>query len=146
VNLTKSFALHEFIVSEYAVRNGIKNLPSEQYISALEQLCKQVLQPLRDHLMRPVVITSGYRSPELNTAIRGSYRSQHCKGEAADLFVPGMAIDRVVDVIRSMHLPFDQLINEFDSWVHVSHRVKGPQRGEVLQARKYGNRTIFEPF
>lgn len=144
MNLSANFTLYEMTLSETAVRRGIRNIPSDAHVDALRQLCVQVLQPLRNRLRQPVVITSGYRSPELNTAIKGSYRSQHCKGEAADFYVPGLSVEAVIDTMQSLHLPFDQLINEFGAWVHVSHRVKGFQRKEVLVARKHGQRTMYE--
>jgi hypothetical protein len=143
MQLSKNFALNEMLFSRTAAMYGIKNLPNEQQIEALRQLCVRVLQPLRDHLKVPVVVTSGFRSPAVNKRIKGSPTSQHMKGEAADIYVPGMPTDVLMDKIRSLHLPFDQLIDEFDSWVHVSHAMGGQQRKMVMQAYRESGKILY---
>lgn len=153
MKLSPNFALSEFTKSQTASRRLIDNTPGRQEVDALRLLCVKVLEPVRAHFERPVVISSGYRSPALNRAIGGSRTSQHCKGEAADFEIPG--ISNVV-VARWMHayLNYDQLILEFytpgqpnSGWVHVSYRE--PYRNMELTARrvrKWGRmRTEYVP-
>lgn len=141
--LSDNFRLSEFIRSETASRRGIRNVPGPQQIAALEQLCLNILQPVRNQFGRAVIVTSGYRSPTLNKAIGGSSSSQHTKGEAADFTVSGVSNMDVCRFIRD-HRPFDQLIYEFGEtgWVHVSYRV-GRLRHQTLRAVKRGGRTRY---
>ena len=83
MNLSRNFSLQELIKSDTAIRKGIDNNPNADQIKKLEMLCERVLQPVRDHFGR-VKVTSGFRSPELCTAIGSSVNSQHAKAEAAD--------------------------------------------------------------
>ena len=89
MKLSKNFSLEELIKSDTAIRKEINNIPSEDVTSNLQELVDNVLQPIRDR-MGPVVIVSGYRSPQLNTEIGGSKTSDHCLGMAADIEVLGM--------------------------------------------------------
>ena len=141
--LSANFTLGEMIRSQSAVRKGIRNVPGPAEIAALRLLCQKVLQPVRDHYDRPVIVTSGYRSPRLNTAIGGSRSSQHCKGEAADFTVAGVSNIEVCRWIER-HLNYDQLIYEFggSGWVHVSfsaHRMRNME----LSAKRIGGRTRY---
>lgn len=102
---------------------SIDNTPDAEVIENLRNLCTKVLEPLREHLGQPVVITSGFRSKRLNETVGGVKNSQHLRGEAADLMVEGEKQAR--DWIRWMmdFLEFDQLILEKKGkkvWVHVS--------------------------
>ena len=125
MQITKNFTLEEFLFSQTAERQNINNFPSNIHIlNAIEALCIKVLQPLRDHYGRPVIITSGYRCEALNRAIGGSSTSQHMKGEAADFTVSGVPITDTIQVIRN-RLEYDQLILEYNSWIHCSYRVGG---------------------
>ena len=143
VRLSPHFSLPEMIVSQTAARRGIDNTPGDAEIAALRSLCIEVLEPVRKHFDRPVIVSSGYRSPKLNRAIGGSSSSQHCKGEAADFTVPGVS---VLDLAQWMHrnLNYDQLIYEFGSWVHVSYRA-GRLRNQELSAKRIGGRTKYLP-
>lgn len=143
MNLSENFTLAEMTTSQEAVRAGLKNAPNAQQVAALRALCETVLQPLRDRIGRPLVVSSGFRSVTLNRRIGGSATSQHCKGEAADIMVPGMEVGDVVELIRAMHLPFDQVIDEFSRWVHCSHSGAAGNRGEVLTARRIGGKTQY---
>lgn len=120
MQLTEHFTLDEFTASETAARTGINNEPSDAVVENLRALCQSILEPLRRHLGRPVVITSGYRSAQLNRAVGGSFTSQHMTGKAADILVPGLSSLEVCRVIENLNLPFGQLINEFGRWTHVS--------------------------
>lgn len=143
VNLSEHFTLEEFTISQEAVRSGLRNAPDVAQTEALCLLCENVLEPLRARIKRPIVVSSGFRSKSVNTRIGGSATSQHCKGEAADILVPGMDTADVVDLIRAMRLPFDQVIDEFARWVHVSHSRSGGNRGEVLMAWRRGSQTHY---
>jgi hypothetical protein len=118
--ISKNFNLDELCRSETGDRLGIKNIPKDSDIINLKRLANEILQPLRDHLAQPIIITSAFRSPRVNRAVGGSERSQHMVGQAADIRVANMSIEKLVDTISHLDLPYHQLINEFDSWVHVS--------------------------
>jgi uncharacterized protein YcbK (DUF882 family) len=145
-HLTKNFTLEELILSDYAVRHDIHNMPGLEAHSNLLNLCKFILQPLRDYLQTPIVITSGYRGFALNKAIGGSTSSQHMVGQAADFNVPGMTVPKVIETIKYLDLPYDQVIDEFSNspsggWVHVSY---GPKdRRQHLLARKRAGGTVY---
>lgn len=143
MNLSPTFTLEEMTLSQEAVRSGIKNKPDELQTEALRLLCVNVLQPLRDRVGRPIIVSSGFRSATINRRIGGSPKSQHCKGEAADFTVQGMQIADLVSLIRKMGLPVDQCIDEFGAWVHVSHSRTKPQRGQYLRARRTGGKTEY---
>lgn len=139
MRLSDNFTLREFVRSQTAERRGIPNLPPAEHLRAMQLLCAKVLEPVRAHFGRPVRITSGYRSAELNRAIGGSPTSQHSKGEAADFEIPGIENRRVAKWIAA-NLPFDQLILEGHSahdpnagWIHVSYS-SSRARKEVLTA------------
>ena len=149
MNLSKNFSLSELTKSQTAERKGIDNVPSEEHIQNLIHLAETVLQPIRNEFGRPVVISSGYRTPELCEAIGSSSKSQHAKGEAADFEVPGMD-NKVLAQWISKNTEFDQLILEFykegdpnSGWVHCSAVKEGP-RGQVLKASKVQGRTKYE--
>ena len=112
MQLSEHFELAEFLVSETAARRGIANEPSPEVIENLRRLCQLVLQPLRIKLGRPVIITSGYRSPALNRAVGGSKTSHHMQGRAADLIVPGLSPLAVCQTAQQMKLPCVQIIHE----------------------------------
>ena len=90
MNLTKNFSINELTKSQTAERKGIDNTPSPEHQGNLQSLCMHVLQPIRDHFSKVVSISSGYRSPELCTAIGSKITSQHAKGEAADFEIFGI--------------------------------------------------------
>ncbi len=140
--LTKHFRLEEMIFSEYAIRNNIDNTPNKDIINALRDTCIKVIEPLRIAIGKPIKITSGYRNKELNKAIGGSKTSQHCFGEAVDIQVQGIVTEDLFKKIIELKLPYDQIIQEFDSWVHISYR-ENP-RGEKLRANKIKGKTIYE--
>lgn len=143
VNLSKNFTLAELTVSQEAARSGLKNTPNAEQIESLRLLCENVLQPLRDRAKKPIIISSGFRSATVNRRIGGASKSQHCKGQAADLTIHGMSIADTVTLIRKMGLPVDQVIDEFSAWCHVSF---GPRnRKQFLKARLVGGKTQYQP-
>ena len=144
MKLGKHFTLQEMTKSQTAARKKISNVPGTEDISNLKALVENVLDKVRAHFKSPVIVNSGYRSPKLNRAIGGSKTSQHCKGQAADIEVPGVSNLEVAEFIRD-NLDFDQLILEnYDpidpssGWVHVSY-VRNPNRGQTLtfDGKKY---------
>ena len=145
MNLTSHFSLEEMTASDYGTRNSLVNIPSEEAIENLRALCTQVLEPLRRILQeRPIRVTSGYRSPQINAGIGGSKSSQHMKGMAADIKVPGLLPQDVFVKLITSNLIYDQVILEFDTWVHVSYNRFGGNRMERLIAHKVDGETIYE--
>ena len=145
--LSKNFQLNEFTKSVTAIRNDIDNSPNAEHIRNIQLLVKFVLQPLREGLNKPIKVTSGYRSESLNKLIGGSKRSQHCKGQAADIQfrVDGVMDNKAIwDKVIELDLPFDQMINEFEfSWIHISYNHEH-NRKSLLEAYKENGRTKYK--
>lgn len=141
----KYFTIEELTFSQTARRSSIDNTPTKEVEANLKALVENILDPLREHFGRPVTISSGYRGPKLNKAVKGSKTSQHCFGQAADLSVHGVPDREVCEWIKK-NLPFDQLILEFpeNGWVHVSYSDR--HRRETLTATKnrFG-KTVYTP-
>ena len=137
MKLSKNFRLDEFLVSETAERRGIDMTPNSAVIENIRRLVEDCMQPIRDHLDRPIFITSGYRPLELNNAIGGSRTSAHMSGSAADFVVSGMSPYEVCKEIETLSLPYDQLIHEFGRWIHLGISAQTP-RMELLTAYRDG--------
>ena len=147
MKLSLNFTLSELCKSETAARKGIDNTPPEAVVNNLSTLVNMVLQKVRSKL-GVVMVTSGYRSPELNKAIGGSATSDHCKGLAADFEVVGYDNKELAQWIKD-NLVFKQLILEFyeegqpnSGWVHCSFE-EGNNKCEVLRAVKDGKKTVY---
>ena len=138
MQLSKDFWLNEFLISQTAKRLGLDNSPTKQVIDNLKLLATEVLQPIRDKIGRPIIVTSGYRSPSVNRAVGGSRTSQHMSGQAADIICPGMPAIELC-MYAEKQVVFDQLIYEFDSWCHISF-VKGQNRKHVFTINRTGNK------
>jgi len=145
------FTFGELIKSQTATRHDIDNTPSKEAYASLHALCNDVLEPVRQIYAVPLIITSGYRCPELNARVGGRINpaSQHTLGEAADFEPLGNV--NLHDLWRSIVLsdiPFDQCILEFPptGWIHVSHVKDAPQRGKITIARRVDNKTVYEHF
>ena len=139
MQLSKHFTLSEMEKSQTAVRKGISNKAGSGEIKNLTDLCYEVLEPVRIKFDKPVIITSGYRSPELCEAIGSKATSQHAKGQAVDFEIAGVSNLQVALWIQN-NCDFDQLILEFwkeednapnSGWVHCSY-VDGSNRKQVL--------------
>jgi len=120
--LTEHFRLSEFTNSATAIANGIDNSVPNRFIPSIVNLCNQVLEPLRQQVNEPVIISSGYRSPELNRLVGGVPNSQHLTGEAADIYVADNAKLREWYRLLADGI-FDQLVLEKSgskTWIHVS--------------------------
>ena len=126
--LAKNITFDEMIFSEYATRNRINNTPPDELIQNIAKTAA-ALQVIRAYWRRPVIISSGYRCSSLNEAIGGSDRSHHCLGLAVDFIIPGVHLNDIIKSIQNL-LHFDQLINEYGRWVHLSVHPKS--RGEVF--------------
>jgi len=142
IKLSAGFNLDEFTISQVAERHGYHNQPNEIQIDNLTNLCANVLQPLRDLIQVPIVITSGFRSFDVNTIVGGASNSQHLEGKAADFIVPSMNLADVFNIIINK-LPFDQLIYEFGKWIHVSWNGER-NRKEVLTSEMIASKTKYE--
>lgn len=146
MNLTHNFTLEEMYKSTTAIRLGIDNTPSDIVVKNLLLLCKKVLQPLREYMDESILVSSGYRSTELNKKIGGSKSSQHCLGQAADISC-GERTAEMYEYIKN-NLIFDQLIWEFGTdenpdWVHVSYSSTN-NRKECLRAYKINGKTVYQ--
>ena len=138
--LSAHFTLHELLASQTATRKNITEQfdPPEEIIDNLTFLCENLLEKLRVlNGSTPLILSSGYRCPRLNTAIGGVKNSQHMKGQAADVDFGSKQANKVFfDRIRKSNLVFDQLLNEFGfSWVHISITKDG-NRQQVLDISK----------
>jgi hypothetical protein len=134
--LSTNFTLEELTFSQTAARMGILNVPEPQHVTALQALCINVLQPLRDALGLPISVSSAYRSPALNRAVGGAPDSQHLDGKAADLQCFSLSTAEFFKRTLALKLPFDQLIYEGGreaTWVHVSFDT-ARTRGVILRA------------
>ena len=152
MKLSKNLSLGEFTRSQTAKRRGLDNTPQGIHLEAAKELAENIFQPIREHFAKPIFISSGYRSKALNEAIGGSQTSQHSKGEAIDIDMDhrgGPENEDVFHYIRE-NLDFDQLIWEFGTderpdWVHVSYKKDGPQRGQILRAKRNSKgKTYYE--
>lgn len=134
----KYFTIQELTASQVAKRKGIDNTPTAQAKACLTALVANLLDPLRERWGSPLIVTSGYRCAKLNRAVGGAARSQHTKGQAADLRTMSdtrAANKRLFEFIMWSGLPFDQLIDEYDyNWVHVSF-ADGANRRQVLHIK-----------
>ena len=156
MRLSKNFTLKELIASDTALRLGIDNTPSKEGIWKLTLLATNLLQPIRNEL-GPLRVTSGYRSPELNKAIGGSTKSQHCKCQAVDLqFVKRNKIDniKIFVTLMSLQLEFDQCILEFGdateyinpdypAWIHLSYKITDNRNQTLVAYKDENNKTKY---
>jgi hypothetical protein len=154
MKISEHLDLSEVIRSDMAKRKGISNMPTPEHLENFKTLAQNIFEPIRKHFRVPIMISSGYRSEALNTAIGGSLTSQHCSGEAIDIDMDGTANGvtnkMVFDYIKA-NLTFDQLIWEFGTknapdWVHVSFESNGKQRKQVLKALKVGGKSTYKPY
>lgn len=150
MNLTKNFTLSEMTKSDTALRHDMDNTPDEVQTANLKLLAEKVLQPVRDHYAKGVKVNSGFRHPEVNAKVGGSRTSDHCRGMAADIEIPGVANHELAEWIKA-NLPYTQLILEFytrgvpdSGWVHVSYDPANLKKQD-LTAVKEGGKTVYLP-
>ena len=150
MNLTTNFTLAEMVKSDTALRHDMDNIPGETEIENLKRLCEQVLQPIREHFKTGVKVNSGFRHPEVNAKVGGSKTSDHCKGQAADIEIPGIPnADLAVWIMDN--LEYTQLILEFytpgvpdSGWVHVSHDPANLKKQNLTATKQHG-KTVYLP-
>jgi Peptidase M15 len=138
MNLSTHFTLAELTITQ---QRNLSNDPPPEIVSALRRTAAN-MEAVRARLGCPVIVSSGYRSPEVNTAVGGSPSSQHCKGEAIDFIAPrfGSPLDVVYAIRDSAEIEYDQLIAEYTSnrnggWVHVSFCDKPRRQAFMLDGR-----------
>ena len=129
----KYFTIRELTRSATATAEKIDNTPSQAVVDKLTALVENVLDPLREAWGAPIIVTSGYRSPALNRAVKGAPTSQHVLGEAADIHTVSDTKEdnkKLYELIKKLKLPVDQCINEYDyNWIHVSY---GPRHRRMF--------------
>lgn len=129
----KYFSIAELCKSTTADRLGINNQCNQEHVVNLAALVDNVLDPLRTWYGKPLTVSSGYRCPALNKAVKGSNTSQHMSGQAADIDTGDRQQNKLLFEYIRKNLPFDQLIDESNfAWVHVSYRADGKNRNQVL--------------
>ena len=148
--ISKHISYREGVYSRTATRLGIDNTPNDEQLENMELVAEEVFEPLRAWVGGPIKINSFFRSPKLNTAIGGSSKSQHCKGQAIDIDDTfGRATNAEMYHFIKDHLDFDQMIWEFGDddnpdWVHVSFVSSEKNRNRCLKAYKENNKTHYK--
>jgi zinc D-Ala-D-Ala carboxypeptidase len=141
--LSQHFSLSELTASDIAARNGLDNTPPESLIAEGIALCEYELERVRLLVGCPVIVVSGYRSPEVNTLAKGASNSQHMKFQAADIRTSHHTPDELFELIKQSSIRYDQLIQEFDSWVHISH--SNTPRRQRFYAKHVNGATVYTP-
>lgn len=119
-----NFRINKF---KHCKRKNINNYPNKTSLDNILELIFYCLQPIRNYIKKPIIITSGYRSKEINKLVKGRTNSQHLKGQAADFIVKGMDSKKIIDEIIKSKVIFDQLIDE-KGWVHISFNKKNNRK------------------
>ena len=150
MKLSPNFSLAEMIKSDTALRLDMENEPDDDHISNMQALAENVLQKVRDHFGKGVKVNSGFRHPDVNAKVGGSKTSDHCKGMAADIEIPGIANADLAEWIVD-NCEFRQVILEFytpgipdSGWVHVSYNPDDNKK-QVLTAMKENGKTVYKP-
>ena len=134
--ISKWFTYGECTRSTTAIRNNIDNTPNEEQLASLKALCFNFLDKVRDTCNRPISPFSMFRCFQLNVLVGGAKNSQHMNGEAVDFLPTGLTVMQTMKLILQNDIEFDQLIDEYGSWVHASYTTKGKNRKQILQYRK----------
>tara|TARA_Y100000004_G_scaffold52507_1_gene58252 strand:+ start:1769 stop:2224 length:456 start_codon:yes stop_codon:yes gene_type:complete len=148
--ISKHISYKEGVYSRTATRLGIKNNPNAEQMKNMITIAEEVFEPLRAYVGGPIKINSFFRSPELNKAIGGSGKSQHCHGQAIDIDDTfGRCTNAEMFEFIKKHLDFDQIIWEFGDednpdWVHVSYVSPDQNRNRCLQAYKENGKTNYK--
>ena len=147
--ISEHISYKEGTYSNTAIRRGINNTPDDEQLANMELIAEKIFEPLRAHVGGPIKINSFFRSPELNKAIGGSSKSQHCKGQAMDIddTFGKMTNAEMYHWIKD-NLDFDQMIWEFGdddnpNWVHVSYVSDVSNRNRCLKAYKEEGKTKY---
>ena len=147
--ISRHISYKEGVRSNTATRRGIDNTPDNKQLDNMELVADEVFEPLRAYVGGPIKINSFFRCPELNKAIGGSSKSQHCKGQAIDIddTFGRMTNAEMYHWIKE-HLDFDQMIWEFGDddnpdWVHVSYVSPEENRKRCLKAFREDGKTKY---
>ena len=147
--ISKHISDREGVYSTTATRRGLDNTPNGEQLDNMKLLAEKVFEPLREWVGGPIRINSFFRGPELNTAIGGSSKSQHCKGQAMDVDDGGCnkTNAEMYKFIKD-ELEFDQMIWEFGdddnpNWVHVSYVSKESNRNRCLKAYREQGKSKY---
>tara|TARA_R100000951_G_scaffold17063_2_gene13551 strand:+ start:1083 stop:1556 length:474 start_codon:yes stop_codon:yes gene_type:complete len=149
VRISKHISYKEATRSATALRLGIENIPNEYQLQNMEMVAKKVFEPLREAIDAPIKINSFFRCEELNKAIGGSSKSQHCQGRAIDIDdIYGNVSNAFMYYYIKDNLDFDQLIWEFGTddspdWVHVSYVDEDSNRKRCLKAYREDGKTKY---
>ena len=147
--ISKHISYKEGTYSNTATRLGIDNTPNDDQLTNMELVAEKVFEPLRNRVGGPIKINSFFRCPKLNTAIGGSHKSQHCKGQAMDIDdVFGRCTNAEMYHFIKDNLDFDQMIWEFGDddnpdWVHVSYVSEEDNRNRCLKAYREDGKTKY---
>ena len=149
-NISKHISYREGTFSVTAKRLGLENEANEKQLENMKLLAEKIFEPLRQYVGKPIKINSFFRSPELNRAIGGSSKSQHCKGQAIDIddTYGNMKNYGMYNFIKE-NLDFDQMIWEFGDdenpdWVHVSYVSEEENRNRCLKAVRENSKTVYK--
>ena len=129
-----NFTMSDLLKSDVAEKYNISNIPDKQSLDNMLTLIIECLQPIRNYINKPMIISSGYRSPRLNghPLINGAPNSQHVTGQAVDFTIKGMTPKQIIEKIKASGVQIDQCINEKNIWVHVSYN-KGKNRNQYFE-------------
>lgn len=139
MKLSPHFTLDEFTRSQTAARWGIDNTPNETVLANLHKTAA-FMEEVRRICAAPITISSGYRCMELNRKIGGSITSQHMTGQAVDFTAKGLSLEDTMQRLILSNLDYDQLILEYNSWIHISWSDK-PRR-QTLEIDREGTRVF----
>jgi hypothetical protein len=147
--ISNHISYKEGVYSTTATRRGIDNVPNDEQLANMELIAEKVFEPLREWVDGPIKVNSFFRSVDLNKAIGGSSKSQHCKGQAIDIddTYGKVANSEMYHYIKE-NLDFDQLIWEFGdndnpNWVHVSYVSGEDNRRRCLRAKRKNGKTTY---
>ena len=149
MKISKHVSYKEGVYSNTATRLGLKNDPTDVHLENMKLVSEKVFEPLRVHVGGPIKINSFYRGPELNKAIGGSLKSQHCHGQAIDIDdTYGHASNAEMFNYIKANLDYDQMIWEFGTeqnpdWVHVSYVSPDKNRNRCLKAYRENGKTKY---
>ena len=143
MKMTENFSLEEMTVSEIAERRGLDNTPNATEITNLMRTAA-LLEQVRELIKKPIIVNSAFRSKAVNDAVGSKDTSQHRIGCAADIIVPGMTPKQVVQACIDADIAYDQIIEEFSSWTHISvpDMPSRPPRRQALIIDRNGTRPF----
>lgn len=152
MRVSKHISYREATHSATAKRRGLDNTPNQEQLENMYKVAEFIFEPLRLFVGGPIKINSFFRSGDVNKAVGGTSRSQHCKGQAIDIDdVFGHKTNAEMFQYVRENLDFDQMIWEFGSnnnpsWLHISYVSKAENRNRILRAVKRNGKTKYELF